>query len=146
MFIYKHNHINNKPNHVYIISLYMYRSILVKSKKQRNTIMSFSIEDLDKALTHKNIIVSTYGGKDTLIIFKRYREIIINGVMYTIHWYMNECYLRTKTLTIPFRSVKQASTWPNGAKMNLQFYDKNSVICCILKIEEWEKNKEISKK
>lgn len=98
---------------------------------------NFSIEDLDKVLTHKNITVSKYGDKDKLVIFRRHREVIINGVMYTISWYINDCYLKTKDLEIPFRKVRQTGTWPNGAKMNLQFYDKNEDVCCILRIEEY---------
>lgn len=95
--------------------------------------MNFSIEDLDKALAHKNILSTSYGHKST-VMFKRCREIIINKRMYHIEWYINKCFLYTMGLTIPFNFVKQANTWPNHSKMNLQFYN-GSGVCCILVLE-----------
>lgn len=103
--------------------------------------MRFTLEDLDKALKHKNICVSIYGDKNVVkhssptTVFKRHREITIKGIIYKIGWYINQCELKIGALTVLFNSVKQASTWPNSAKMNLQFYDKNRAVCCILRIE-----------
>lgn len=98
--------------------------------------MGFSIEDLDRALTHKNILSTSYGYKST-VIFKKCREIIINKKMYHIEWYRNKSYLCTEDLIIPFNSVKQEDTWSNHSKTNLQFYDGGGNICCILVLEKW---------
>lgn len=99
--------------------------------------MSFTLEDLDKALDHKNILVSAYGDIGVTVFVKRHREVIINSIRYTINWYKDQCYLNTGDLIIPFSFVKQNDTWPNYAKMNLRFYDEAGNTCCILKIEDY---------
>jgi hypothetical protein len=97
--------------------------------------MNFSIEDLDRVLKHKNILLMPHGDNSS-IEFRRRRDLIINGTMYIISWYINQCYLTRDRLTVPFSFVKQSNTWPNRAKTNLQFYNKKGDICCILMLEE----------
>ena len=94
----------------------------------------FSTKDLDKALNHKNILVSSYGDKNCSTGFKRHREVIINGTMYKISWFVVTCYLKTKDLTISFKYVKRVNGWLKGSKVNLQFYDESDKVCCVLRI------------
>jgi len=95
------------------------------------------IENLDNVLTHFNIISvkSRCGSGEG---FCRLRDFTINGEDYTIEWWKNNSYLFHRNLTIPFYTVEQCNTWPNSAKLNLQFKDKYKNTVCILPIEEYE--------
>ena len=95
----------------------------------------FSIESLDRVLDHPNIRVDKMPVGDEL--FDRIRILTIDLHKYEIKWYKNICYLKHGSLIVPFRSVRQQNTWPNNAKMNLQFYGRNNWVCCVLKIEDY---------
>lgn len=95
----------------------------------------FSIETLDKILTHPNINVKPSIPRDAH--FDRFRYFTLDGTEYVIEWWVNICYLNIGGVIIPFNSVQQSGTWPNRAKLNLQFYDKQSNICCVIPLEKY---------
>jgi hypothetical protein len=90
-----------------------------------------TIEELDKVLTHPNIqlaLVAEKAGE-----FNRNRTFTLNGKEYTIEWWANISYLHIGSgVIVPFDSVKQRGTWPIMSKLNLQFYDAQSRVCCII--------------
>ena len=61
---------------------------------------------------------------------------------FQIQWWMNQCYLFAGELIVPFKSIEASGTWPNRAKMNLQFYSDSHTPCAILPIQWYDKNKE----
>lgn len=91
------------------------------------------LEELEAVLVHPNIILVQ---NDSTEGFNRDRKFIVGGVLYTIEWWCNICYLHSGNLQIPFHSVERSGTWPNRAKTNLQFYYHKEV-CCILPIERY---------
>lgn len=93
----------------------------------------FSLCDLDKALEHKNIKVEKQPIGDEL---NRVRRFALNGKSYKIIWYINTCYLEHNDILVKFKKVIQKNTWPNRSKMNLQFYNDNNDVCCIISIEK----------
>ena len=95
--------------------------------------MSFSIDNLDKVLQHKEIKLKPNHKPNKF--FDRIRYFSVGTKFYKIKWYCNICYLYHNGLQIPFIRVEQSSTWPNNAKTNLQFYATDTVIACILPIE-----------
>jgi len=101
--------------------------------------IDFSIEDLKKVLDHKNI--SMVENKEPDEFFDREMRFVIDGECYKTVWWVNVSYLEIGVLLIPFRYVKQESTWPNNAKLNLQFYNDRNEIVCILPIEYWPNKK-----
>lgn len=98
----------------------------------------FPIEMLDRALSHPNIEVEKAAVEGQA--FKRIRNFKVCGKEYSIKWYRNGCYLFHHGIEIPFQSVIQKNTWPNHAKVNLQFYDSGLEVCCVLPIEYYEKD------
>ena len=99
----------------------------------------FTIENLDTALQHKNIIVNQVAKENNDGDFNRIRFFTIKKspvLLYKIEWWKNICYLSACNLKIPFDSVKQSGTWPNRYKLNLQF-SYNNKTCCILPIESY---------
>lgn len=94
----------------------------------------FSIESLDRALDHPNIKMHM---RNDDWIFNRVRVFKVGNEEYEIEWYSNICYLHHKDLTIPFQFVKQSNAWPHRSKMNLQFYDSELEVCCVLKIDDY---------
>ena len=97
----------------------------------------FTLEELDKALTHKLINVVNHTTKGET--FERKRMFTLREQTFIIEWYINVCYLYIEKLTIPFHSVKQSGTWPNSAKLNLQFYNASGEACAILELESFPK-------
>lgn len=98
--------------------------------------MSFTIEDLGRVLTHKNIEIipsDAEGGE----LFNRNRRFIVNGTQYKICWYSNVSYLYCGDIIVPFHAARQSGSWPSRKKLNLQFYDARGDVCCILGIEDW---------
>lgn len=97
----------------------------------------FTIEDLDMALEHKNIVVSTpvLPGE---YAFNRTRLVFINGNEYRIAWWRNQCYLEHDDMIVLFKYVRQSGTWPNNKKVNLQFYDHHNAVCCVVGIEGYD--------
>lgn len=71
-------------------------------------------------LSHQNIL----GYKCERGEFKRRFEFSINDIPYTIEWFYN-----VSNLYLPggcqllFDTFKISSSWPNDAKLNLQFYN-----------------------
>lgn len=102
-----------------------------------------TIEQIDKQLTHPNVKVTmkTLGDER----FERIRELVIDGQTYTIEWWQNISYLRFGGLLVIFDSVKQTGTWPNSAKMNLQFYDDRGELCAVLPIEYYKREQIINR-
>ena len=99
--------------------------------------MDFTMESLSKVLQHKNIRnIKTHNPSES---FDRVRCFVIDGKYYEIEWYCNGSYLKHGNMIVSFKCVKQSNTWPNRGKMNLQFYDLNRAVCCIIKIEDWPK-------
>jgi len=94
------------------------------------------IEEIDTLLDYPTITVKETKPDDGRY-FNRNRVFIVNGKEYKIRWYINLSYLFYEDLTIPFVSMRRQNTWPHNSKMNLQFYDKNNEVCCILKIDDY---------
>ena len=93
----------------------------------------FTIEQLDMVLDYPTIDVDPHdedSGK-----FDRYRSFRVDGVSYKIKWFCNFCTLYCGDVEVLFRWVKRTGTWPNHAKLNLQFYDDRNSVCCVLPIE-----------
>jgi hypothetical protein len=58
---------------------------------------------------------------------------------FEIEWWVNISYLHTDCgCKIPFHTVTLSGTWPNRAKLNLQFY-YNKEAGCILPVEHYTK-------
>jgi len=68
--------------------------------------------------------------------FNRNLHFNVGGEAYMIEWWANLAYLHHKDMIVPFEHVSRQGTWPNGAKMNLQFYLGREV-CCVIKIEDY---------
>ena len=97
--------------------------------------IDFTIEQLDEVLVHdnlKNISLMPAWPEE----FLRARAFEINGERYTIEWWSNICYLNVGGALIPFRYVVKQGTWPNGKKLNLQFYNDHQQVCCVIPLEE----------
>jgi hypothetical protein len=95
-----------------------------------------TLEELDKALNYPTIKVESLDKGNEFI--ERWRKLTIDNEEYEIEWYCNVCYLHHGALKILFNTVILSNTWPHRSKMNLQFYDSNEEICCILLIDKWE--------
>ena len=73
----------------------------------------------------------------------RATRFIVGGNEYKIVWFWN-----VSTLHFPcgsevkFYGVERTNTWPNAAKMNLQFKDKAGDTFCIMPIESYEQIRE----
>jgi hypothetical protein len=96
--------------------------------------IDFTIEQLDEVLVHdniKNIPLMTARPEE----FLRDRAFEIDGERYTIEWWTNICYLTVGEVLIPFRYVVKHGTWPNGKKLNLQFYNDQRQVCCVIPLE-----------
>lgn len=94
-----------------------------------------TIEELDAALTHKNIKPFSFPPKDG-VHFERRRGFSVGDDYYMIEWYCNVSYLTCGKLLMVFDTVRQSNTWPNHSKMNLQFsYDGKT--CGIIPIEAY---------
>lgn len=95
------------------------------------------IEELDKVLSSYptiEIIPAPESADPTEFLRDRYFK--VNGEEYRIEWWVNICYLYIgENVQICFKSIKVSDTWPNDAKMNLQFYDEKNNVCAILKID-----------
>ena len=100
--------------------------------------MNFSLIGLDVALKHKKIKVERRPTGDGL---NRIRKFRLNGESYKIIWYINTCYLEHDDILVKFKRVDQKNTWPNRSKMNLQFYNDNNDVCCVIRIEKLEENR-----
>lgn len=98
--------------------------------------MSFSLLALDNALRHKKIKIEKQPIRNGL---NRIRRFTLNGKSYKIIWYINTCYLEHNDILVKFKKIIQENTWPNHSKMNLQFYNDNNDVCCIISIEKMNK-------
>lgn len=90
-----------------------------------------SVEQVVKAISHPTVEVRVLEAS-----FNRSIYFKVNSEEYLIEWWCNLCYLYAGDLLVIFDTVKVDSTWPNRAKMNLQFY-YNGEICAIIPIEYW---------
>ena len=89
------------------------------------------VEELDKVLAHPNIELHPVTERPSE--FNRNRVFTLNGKEYTIEWWVNISYLHIgRDVIIPFDTVKQCGTWPIRSKLNLQFYDIEKRVCCII--------------
>ena len=94
------------------------------------------LDDLDKVLSHPS--VNAYLGDDSTQTGIRHKSFAIDGRTFKIEWWTNICYLYADGLTVPFDWVRVSNTWPNRAKLNLQFYrNGDTTPICILPIEVW---------
>lgn len=97
----------------------------------------FTIEDLDKVLSHHSIELKEHSINPAE--FDRTRHFKALGVDYKIKWHVNQCSLFTENLQVPFNCVEISGTWPNAAMTNLQFYtDGNRSPCAIIAIENYK--------
>jgi len=92
------------------------------------------IKEILKALDYHTITAKELDVKDDLR-FERNILFTVLGKNYEIEWWRNISYLFYDDLQIPFERVTRSNSWPNGAKMNLQFYSERGNVNCILKIE-----------
>ncbi len=70
--------------------------------------------------------------------FNRNIRFKVKGNQYMIEWWKNTCYLHIDTRAfIVFSDVEISGTWPNRAKLNLQFIDLAGEKICILPIEDY---------
>ena len=60
----------------------------------------------------------------------------MNGKVYRIEWWKNISYLHRDGLVVVFERVNQSPTWPNRAKLNLQFY-YGANTTAIIELEHW---------
>jgi hypothetical protein len=89
------------------------------------------LEDLEKVLTHPNIKLAPVVEKPGEL--NRNRLFTLNGKEYHIEWWCNISYLHIgREVIVPFDTVKQCGTWPIASKLNLQFYDAQDRVCCII--------------
>ena len=95
----------------------------------KQTNKTFSIEELEKALSHPNIDICKHYLNSFCFITEIY------GNQYIINWHRNMSRLTHGDMDVMFFSVKQSATWPNNRKLNLQFYDNNNQIVCVIPIE-----------
>jgi hypothetical protein len=93
----------------------------------------FTIEKLDSVLDHKCINILPVECNDDS--FNRNRRFEALGLEHSIKWYTNVSYLETNGVSVVFYTVRQSNTWPNNAKMNLQFENENGVTVAVLPIE-----------
>jgi hypothetical protein len=98
-----------------------------------------TIEKLDAVLKHKNIEIIPNPNPEKY--FDRNRFFKINGQNFKIVWFCNTSTLFFGDVLVRFVSVSQEKTWPNRAKMNLQFYDEHGDVCCVIKIEDYPEDK-----
>lgn len=87
------------------------------------------LEELESVMGHpriKLLPISEEGGK-----LCRDRSFIIGDELYSIEWWINVSYLRKGGLLVVFDNVKRSHTWPNRAKLNLQFYYNDKVVAVI---------------
>jgi len=64
------------------------------------------------------------------------------GIEFEIQWWINQSYLYIGGVgPILFKKVEKIHTWPNHAKMNLQFYQNESLPCCIIEVDWYEEIK-----
>lgn len=90
-----------------------------------------TLEELDKVLAHPNIKLQAKA--EAPGEFNRNRAFTLNGNEYVIEWWVNISYLYIgRDVTIPFDFVKQQGTWPIRSKLNLQFYDIEKRVCCVI--------------
>ncbi len=100
---------------------------------QGGSVMVINFEDVRKTLRHKNIDVVPSKTEEPTE-FNRVIEFRIKGVdgKYKITWWKNVSYLTTPNKAyIPFHYFSISSTWPNRAKLNLQFSYNNQTSCII---------------
>lgn len=97
------------------------------------------IDTLDEVLTHPNIEVRSEAVGDET--FERSRVFTVNGEEYRIEWWVNGCYLYAGDLITLFNWVRRSNTWPNRAKLNLQFYDQHDQVIAVLPIEYYPEQK-----
>ena len=101
----------------------------------------FTIENLDFVLSHASI--DNQPSPSPAEYFERSRYFKISGCVFHIDWWVNVPYLTTPNgvvvpfCSVKFCSVKVSNTWPNGSKLNLQFYNQHGDVCCILPIEQY---------
>ena len=89
------------------------------------------IEELDKVLIHPNIQIEPTSERPGE--FNRNKVFTLNGNEYTIEWWVNISYLHIgRDVIIPFDFVRQQGTWPIRSKLNLQFYDIEKRVCCVI--------------
>ena len=96
----------------------------------------FSIENLDMVLNYPTITLNKTVAPEGSF-FNRTREFEVNDILYRIEWWCNGSYLYCGNITVPFNSVCLKNTWPHNSKMNLQFYDADNQVCCVIKIDDW---------
>lgn len=92
------------------------------------------LEELEKVLTHRNIILLPVQEEPGEL--NRERSFVIENSVYTIEWWRNVCYLHTNGLKMVFDNVVQSGTWPNSYKTNLQFQDVCGGTMAIIGIEK----------
>jgi len=88
----------------------------------------FKLEQLEECLNHDSISWN-YVKKEGQG-FSRKIEFSVDGQKYEITWYKNYSTLKSGNLVCMFTNVKQSNTWPNEAKLNLQFnlYGETSAV------------------
>ena len=92
--------------------------------------MTIKLEDLDRVLTHKDIFVEKLSlGKESI---KRVRKFTIRGKVYRVIWYPDVCYLKFEDVVISFYKAIQKAPKLWNDKPDIQFYDKDNRICCVL--------------
>ena len=92
------------------------------------------VSTIDEILDYKTITVKKYSNAEEF--FERNRIFEIGEHQYRIEWFINIRYLYCPgNITVPFINMKRINTWPHRSRMNLQFYDQDHNVCCVLIIE-----------
>jgi hypothetical protein len=102
--------------------------------RNRHGDTSISMDCLYEVLDSHQAIMLTKPEDDL-----KFRELTasINGIVYQIEWWINISYLTTPNGAIlPFHDVAISGTWPNAARLNVQFRYYNEV-CFIIPLEDY---------
>jgi len=86
----------------------------------------------DDRINGKPININQYG-------FSREFAFCIDGADYEIRWFHNQSTLSSGFLDVIFHRADISGTWPNRAKMNIQFYDINNNVVAVLPIERYRR-------
>ena len=96
----------------------------------------FKLTELEEALTH-DYIDWEYINHDEHG-FSRTIRFSLHGLGYRIIWFRNHSRLINGNMDVMFTRAAQSGTWPNLAKLNLQFYLGDET-CAVLPLEYYEK-------
>lgn len=92
------------------------------------------IEELEQVLVHPNITIAPVVEEEAKL--NRDRTFTLNGRHYRVEWWCNVMYLFSDDLMVVFDKIEQSGSWPNHAKLNLQFR-KDGATVAVIELEQY---------